>query len=79
MIRSRLRATAAGCGPRRRSAGRSWAAVTLADNDARLAADVVRYAFIVSDFHRLLLAGLPAHHPVHLFGFGLQSEAFRLR
>jgi hypothetical protein len=22
---------------------------------------VVRYAFIVSDFHRLLLAGLPAH------------------
>jgi hypothetical protein len=34
---------------------------TLADADARLGADVVRYAFIVSDFHRLLLAGLPAH------------------
>src|ERR1700733_2878934 len=28
---------------------------------ARLGADVVRSCFIVSDFHRLLLAGLPAH------------------
>ena len=36
-------------------------ALTLADDDARLGADVVRYSFIVSDFHRLLLAGLPAH------------------
>src|SRR5580658_10495481 len=33
----------------------------LASGNARLGADVVRYAFIVSDFHRLLLAGLPAH------------------
>ena len=33
----------------------------LADGNARLGADVVRYSFIVSDFHRLLLAGLPAH------------------
>jgi len=33
----------------------------LANGNARLGADVVRYAFIVSDFHRLLLAGLPAH------------------
>ena len=31
----------------------------LAANNARLGADAVRYSFIVSDFHRLLLAGLP--------------------
>ena len=28
---------------------------------ARLGADVVRYSVIVSDLHRLLVAGLPAH------------------
>ena len=28
---------------------------------ARLGADAGRYSFIVSYFHRLLLAGLPAH------------------
>ena len=33
----------------------------LANGNARLGADVVRYTFTVSDFHRLLLAGLPAH------------------
>ena len=33
----------------------------LADTCARLGADVVCYAFIVTDLHRLLLAGLPAH------------------
>ena len=33
----------------------------LAADDARLGADVGRYSFTVSDFHRLLLAGLPAH------------------
>lgn len=33
----------------------------LADACARLGADVVRYSFIVTDFHHLLLAGLPAH------------------
>ncbi len=33
----------------------------IADADARLGADVVRYSFIVSGSHRLLLAGLPAH------------------
>ena len=33
----------------------------LATSSARLGADVDRYSFIVSDFHRLLLAGLPAH------------------
>jgi hypothetical protein len=32
-----------------------------ADDGARLGADVVRYSFIVMDFHPLLLAGLPAH------------------
>ena len=32
----------------------------LADNCARLGADVGCYSFIVADFHRLLLAGLPA-------------------
>ena len=35
--------------------------IGLTASDARLGADVVRYSFIVSDFHRLLLAGLPAH------------------
>ena len=33
----------------------------LADACARLGADVARYAFIVTNFHRLLLADLPAH------------------
>src|SRR5215470_5448325 len=32
----------------------------LAAIDARLGADAVRYSFIVSDFHQLPLAGLPA-------------------
>jgi hypothetical protein len=36
-------------------------APALADNDARLGADVVRYSFIAVDLHHLLLAGLPAH------------------
>ena len=39
-------------------------ASALADNDARLGADVDRYSFIASDLHRLLLAGLPAHNPL---------------
>jgi hypothetical protein len=38
-------------------------APALADNDARLGADVGRYSFIVVDLHHLLLAGLPAHLP----------------
>jgi hypothetical protein len=33
----------------------------LAVIDARLGVDVVRYSFIASDSHRLLLASLPAH------------------
>jgi hypothetical protein len=33
----------------------------LAASDARLGDDAVRYSFIVPDFHRLLLASLPAH------------------
>jgi hypothetical protein len=36
-------------------------AVDLAAADARLGADAGRYSFIVSDSHRLPLAGLPAH------------------
>jgi hypothetical protein len=39
---------------------RRFAAV-LTDCDARLGADMDRYSFIVSDLHRLLTAGLPAH------------------
>lgn len=34
---------------------------SLAAADARLEADVTRYAFIVVDSHHLLSAGLPAH------------------
>src|SRR4051812_35222439 len=36
----------------------------LAARHARLGADVDRYSFVVSDSHRLLLAGLPAHYQV---------------
>jgi hypothetical protein len=36
-------------------------AAGLAASNARLGADVDRYSFIAADFHRLLLAGLPAH------------------
>ena len=36
-------------------------APVLADDGARLGANVDRYSFIVVDFHHLLLAGLPAH------------------
>src|SRR3954451_383388 len=39
---------------------RRFAAVLTGDC-ARLEADVVSYSFIVSDLHRLLVAGLPAH------------------
>jgi hypothetical protein len=36
-------------------------AVTFTGDRARLVVDVDRYSFIVSDLHRLLIAGLPAH------------------
>src|SRR5262249_47996268 len=36
-------------------------AVALTGDRARLGVDVDRYSFIVSDLHRLLVAGLPAH------------------
>ena len=36
-------------------------AAALTDDRARLGANVDRYSFIVSDLHRLLVAGLPAH------------------
>ena len=45
------------CAPCRRFA------CALASANARLGADVDRYSFIVSDLHRLLLAGLPSHNP----------------
>jgi hypothetical protein len=35
-------------------------APNLADRNARLRADVIRYIFIAVDLHHLLLAGLPA-------------------
>ena len=35
-------------------------AFTLTDDDARLGAEVDRYAFLAVDLHHLLLAGLPA-------------------
>ena len=41
-------------------------AVTLAGANARLEAEVVRYAFLVEDLHPLLPAGLPAHSAVTL-------------
>jgi hypothetical protein len=43
------------CAPYRR-----FAAV-LTDGRARFGADVDRYSVIMSDLHRLLVAGLPAH------------------
>ena len=36
-------------------------AAALAGDSARLEVDVDRYSFIVSDLHRLLIGGLPAH------------------
>ena len=64
---------------------RRFAAV-LANGNARLGADVVRYTFTVSDFHRLLLAGLPAHFESDMGGisdsnFDVQKgfSSFRLR
>jgi hypothetical protein len=36
----------------------------LANICARLGANVGRYSFTATDFHRLLLAGLPAHKPL---------------
>lgn len=41
-------------------------AEVLADNCARLGADVVCYTFTVVDLHHLLLAGLPAHSKIPL-------------
>jgi hypothetical protein len=49
--------------------------IGLTASDARLGADVVRHSFIVSDFHRLLLAGLPAHsYWNHWFRHSLTSK-----
>jgi hypothetical protein len=38
----------------------------LADADARLGANVVRYSFIAMDLHHLLLAGLYRRTPIFL-------------
>src|SRR6202035_2348771 len=50
----------------------------LANDNARLGADADRYSFIVSDFHRLLPAGLPAHFesdmPSHAVGLALVQK-----
>ena len=46
----------------------------LAARHARLGADVDRYSFVVSDSHRLLLAGLPAHYQVSLIGTSRNEE-----
>jgi hypothetical protein len=50
----------------------------LADTCARLGADVVCYSFIVTDFHRLLLAGLPAHAAPDLKGGPAATPASRV-
>jgi len=60
---------------------RRFAAI-LTDVAARLGADVDRYSFIVSDLHRLLLAGLPALQlPTAAFGAPIGGAApdFRAR
>jgi len=50
----------------------------LADDGARLRADVDRYSFIAVDLHHLLFAGLPAHtHPTRLKNYALVIEAAR--
>jgi hypothetical protein len=54
-------------------------AATLADGNARLGADAGRYSFIVSDLHRLLLAGLPAHYQDSVIMTGEPSHACRWR
>jgi len=46
----------------------------LAARHARLGADVDRYSFVVSDSHRLLLAGLPAHYQVSLMRTGRDRD-----
>src|SRR2546430_11039855 len=45
----------------------------LTDANARLGADVDRYAFIVVDLHHLLLAGLPAHFESYMSSHAVGS------
>jgi hypothetical protein len=52
---------------------RRFAAVLTGDC-ARLEADVVSYSFIVSDLHRLLVAGLPAHCERFCTSCGLRPD-----
>jgi hypothetical protein len=46
---------------------------TLADDCARLGADVARYTFIAVDLHHLLLTGLPAHLRKYSIPLGLAA------
>ena len=50
-------------------------AAALTDCDARLGADMDRYSFIVSDLHRLLVAGLPAHCERFCTSSGIEPTA----
>jgi hypothetical protein len=47
----------------------------LTDGNARLGADVDRFSFIVSDFHRLLLAGLLAHFESDVASYTVRCPA----
>ena len=47
----------------------------LANADARLGAGVGRYSFTVTDLHRLLLAGLPAHSTLQLYPWQTSSSS----
>jgi hypothetical protein len=49
-------------------------AAALTGDCARLEADVVSYAFILSDLHRLLVAGLPAHCERFCTSCGLRPD-----
>ena len=49
----------------------------LTDAGARLGVNVGRYSFIATDFHRLLLAGLPAHRCLILLYPSFPAKEFR--
>jgi hypothetical protein len=52
-------------------------AAALTDDDARLGADVDRYSFIVTDLHRLLLAGLSRRTVIENSGSQQQARGER--
>ena len=53
--------------PRRSTTTSSWTLSPLSDDRARLRVDADRYLFIVSDLHRLLLAGLSVAQPARFW------------